>query len=126
MLCVSHCVHVARVCKHDACVVILILSAPKPVGQTVLQAPSRGLHSACHLCRDALGDDTFVEVKASALRGKNIFNMSLPEMKFAEARGNNLHIYRVAGVGTESPSLTRLINPIQLSKMKLINLCVQM
>ena len=72
-----------------------------------------------------MGDDIFVEVKASALRGKNTFNMSLPEMKFAEARGNNAHIYRVNGVGTQSPCLTRLINPIQLSKMKLINLCVQ-
>lgn len=82
--------------------------------------------SACAVDRDDLGDDIFVEVKASALRGKNIFNMSLPEMKFAEAQGNNLHIYRVAGVGTENPSLTRLINPIQLTKMRLINLCVQM
>lgn len=81
---------------------------------------------ACAFDRDDLGDDIFVEVKASALRGKNIFNMSLPEMKFAEAQGNNLHIYRVAGVGTDNPSLTRLINPIQLTKMKLINLCVQM
>ncbi len=49
--------------------------------------------------------------------------MSLVEMKFAEAQGNNLHIYRVAAVGS---TLTRLIDPIQLSKMKLINLCVQM
>ena len=80
----------------------------------------------CVFCRDDLGEDIFVEVKASALRTKNIFNMSLPEMKFAEAQGNNLHVYRVAGVGTESPSLTRLINPIQLCRMKLINLCVQM
>lgn len=85
-----------------------------------------GPELACAICRDDLGDDIFIEVKASALRGKNIFNMSLPEMKFAEAQGNNLHIYRIAGVGTDSPSLTRLINPIQLSKMKLINLCVQM
>ena len=52
--------------------------------------------------------------------------MSLAEMKFAEAQGNNLHIYRVAAVGSRDPTLTRLINPIQLSKMKLINLCVQM
>ena len=77
-------------------------------------------------CRDPNGDDIFIEVKASALRGKNIFNMSLPEMKFAEAQGNNLHIYRVAAIGAAAPTLTRLINPIQLSKMKLINLCVQM
>ena len=52
--------------------------------------------------------------------------MSLPEMKFAEAQGNNLHIYRVAAVGSTAPTLTRLINPIQLAKMRLINLCVQM
>ena len=81
---------------------------------------------SCLACRDPLGNDIFIEVKASALRGKNVFNMSLAEMKFAEAQGNNLHIYRVAGLGSRDPTLTRLIDPIQLSKMKLINLCVQM
>ena len=76
--------------------------------------------------RDPQGIEIFVEVKASAIRGRKIFQFSLPELKFAEAQGNNLHIYRVAGVGTASPTLTRLINPVQLSKLKLINLCLQL
>ena len=65
-------------------------------------------------------------MKASAIRGRNIFQFSLQELKFAEMHGNKLHVYRVAGIGSASPTLTRLINPVQLSKMKLINLCLQM
>ena len=67
-----------------------------------------------------------MEVKASAVRGRNIFQFSLQELKFAEMQGNSLHVYRVSGMGSANPSLTRLINPVQLSKLKLISLCLQM
>lgn len=82
--------------------------------------------SSCLPCRDPHGNDIFIEVKASAIRGRNIFQFSIQELKFAEAQGNNLHVYRVSGIGSASPTLTRLINPVQLSKLKLISLCLQM
>ena len=60
-----------------------------------------------------LGQVTFIEVKTSVALAKPFFEISLPELIFAQQTGAGYHIYRVSGAGTAEASLAVITDPVQ-------------
>ncbi|PNH09659.1 hypothetical protein TSOC_003664 [Tetrabaena socialis] len=67
---------------------------------------------------------TYIEVKASASKTKDLFEISLPELRFAEEQGARYELYRVRGAGGPSPIIVRLGDPISLLRRRAVSLCL--
>lgn len=78
----------------------------------VNQAFNTGTPYDIHL-RGPDGTEQFIEVKSSLAYSKNFFEMSHQELDMARRLGNQYSLYRVTGVGSASPTLLRIMNPIQ-------------
>ena len=59
------------------------------------------------------GEVLYVEVKTTTARDKPFFEVSLPELLFAQRTGEAYHLYRVSGVGTAEVSLACLSDPVR-------------
>ena len=89
---------------------------PLPLDLVMFRLTSRGFaFDALAVCafRASDGAEQFIEVKSSPTVSKTFFEMSPQEVKMAQRLSNQYSLYRVSGVGTTSPTLLRIINPIQ-------------
>ena len=67
----------------------------------------------------------FVEVKATITDCKEFFEISHPQLKFADKEEENYHVIRVSNVGKiEEVKLLRLENLAQKLKEKTVKLCM--
>jgi hypothetical protein len=66
----------------------------------------------------------FVEVKSSRDGARQFFDMTQREMDFAAQHADRYHILRIRGVGSTSPTLERLINPVKLWRQQAVRVCV--
>ena len=62
---------------------------------------------------DGRGEVTFVEVKTTTSLTKPFFEVSLPELIFAQRAGAAYHLYRVSGGGTADVSLACMPDPVR-------------
>lgn len=76
------------------------------------------------VCRAPDGTEQFIEVKSSLALSKTFFEMSHQEVDLARRLGNQYSLYRVSGVGTATPTLLRIVNPIQKWAEGQIKVCV--
>ena len=56
---------------------------------------------------------TYIEVKSTVSRTKQLFQLSVPELRFAEKMGEQYTVYRVYGAGSDDVSLASLRNLAQ-------------
>eukprot|EP00854_Cymbomonas_tetramitiformis_P004298 gene4298-5292_t len=56
----------------------------------------------------------FVEVKSSIAHDKGWFEISPAELDFAGSKADQYHVFRVYGIGTASPKLVKISDPISL------------
>lgn len=93
-----------------------------------MTTPVRHTHElsawAIHVCRAPDGSEQFIEVKSSLAISKAFFEMSHQEVEMAQRLGNQYSLYRVSGVATASPTLLRIVNPIQKWAAGQIKVCV--
>ena len=75
-------------------------------------------------CRGPDGAEQFIEVKSSLAVLKAFFEMSYQEVEMAKRKGNQYILYRVSGVGTATPSILRIVNPMQKWAAGHIKVCV--
>lgn len=75
---------------------------------------------------DKKGSQTiFVEVKSTASEGKEAFEISLQQVKFANSLKDNFHIYRVFNAGNpERVKLIRIKNLQKWLSTKQVKLCI--
>ncbi|KAG1670561.1 hypothetical protein FOA52_012133 [Chlamydomonas sp. UWO 241] len=67
---------------------------------------------------------TYVEVKASSLATKAMFEFSHNEWVFSGEMGDAYHIYRVFSAGTHTPTVTRIINPHLQFRQQRLGMCI--
>lgn len=66
----------------------------------------------------------YVEVKTSRDSARQFFDMTQRELEFAAQQGDRYHILRIRGVSSGSPTLERLINPVNLWRQQAVRVCV--
>ena len=76
------------------------------------------------VCRVPNGAEQFIEVNISLAAMKAFFEMSYQEVEMAKRKGDQYIIYRVGGVGTATPSILRIVNPMQKWAAGQIKLCI--
>jgi hypothetical protein len=67
---------------------------------------------------------TYIEVKASALGDKALFEFSHNEFLFAQQAGDDYHIYRVLSAGSADARIVRIVNPYLQFRTQRIGLCL--
>ncbi|KAG1677378.1 hypothetical protein FOA52_010757 [Chlamydomonas sp. UWO 241] len=67
---------------------------------------------------------TYIEVKASALSDKALFEFSHNEFLFAQQAGDDYHIYRVLSAGRADARIVRIVNPYLQFRTQRIGLCI--
>lgn len=56
--------------------------------------------------------------QSSTSASKELFEISLAELQFAEEQGDRYMLYRVMGAGGPNPSMVTLRNPVRLLREK--------
>ncbi|KXZ46648.1 hypothetical protein GPECTOR_41g612 [Gonium pectorale] len=67
---------------------------------------------------------TYIEVKTSTSNTKDLFEISLAELRFAEDQGSQYVLYRVRGAGGPNPVIVRHENPVNALRKHSITLCI--
>ncbi|KAG1677383.1 hypothetical protein FOA52_010763 [Chlamydomonas sp. UWO 241] len=80
------------------------------------RAAAAGAHGGVHT--------TYVEVKASALSDKALFEFSHNEFLFAQQAGDDYHIYRVLSAWRADARIVRIVNPYLQFRTQRIGLCI--
>ncbi len=76
------------------------------------------------VCRGPNGAEQYIEVKSSLALCKAFFEMSHQEVEMATRCGDQYSLYRVSGVGTLSPTILRIVNPMQKWAAGQIKVCI--